>query len=140
MGKKFFTDDSVEDFLTEEIRSLPLSNGTFCPVAGFKLTWANYEIVLQHGSLSAPEITMLMRFYADKMGYSLSHALRDVLIPLRTEANRKIDEKLSVHQRKMTCRAELRRQFHGAAAGTVQEGESSPPEGNTPLIFRKVLD
>lgn len=129
----------MEDFLTEEVRALPHPDGGVRHVRSFKLTWVNYDIVLQHGPLSALEISTLMHFYAEKNGYDLGHALREVLVPLRREANRVMDRKLAVLKRKSAMRENLRGQFSGAADGSIKPGEAKDPKPSTPLVFRKAL-
>lgn len=140
MGVRFLTEKTIEDYLAEEVRLLPFPDGTVKPVRTFKLTWANYDIVLQHGPLSAPEISALALFYANKKGYELGLALGEVLNPLRETANSKIDEKLAVLKQKMALREQLRSQFRSAVNGTVKPSKASkPPSGGVPVVFRKVL-
>lgn len=95
MGARFMTERKMESFLVEEVRALPMPDGTVRHVRDFRLTWRNYDIVLQHCSLSAVELSALTLFYAAKKGLPFETALVDVLRPLRDRANVIIDQKLA---------------------------------------------
>lgn len=95
MGARFLTERKIEDYLVEEVRALPMPDGTVRHVRAFRLRWRNYDIVLQHGALSAVELSALTLFYATKTGLPFEEALADVLGPLRVHANAIIDQKLA---------------------------------------------
>ena len=139
MGR-FLTEKTIEDYLQDEIRVLPMPDGSQLALRAFRLTFANYDIVVKYGPLSAVEISALMLFYADKTGMELRYALREVLSPLRKVADRKLDQRIALRKQRLAMRKSLRSSFQSAAHGTCKPGErADPPERSTPLVFRAFL-
>lgn len=141
MGVGFLTEKDMEALLVEETRTLPMPDGTAKVVRNFKMTWTNYDIVLKYGPLSAIEISTLMMFRAAKFGLEPGHALREVLIPLRRQANKVLERNIARRKQRIALRESLLSSFNGAAketrsASTVSIDGAS--EGDqTPLIFRR---
>jgi hypothetical protein len=114
MGARFLTEKQIEANLTEEVRTLPLLDGSTIVVRGYTVNWRNFDIVVKHGVASAAEIAEAIEYQAEVQGVLPGQALGGVLIPLRTQANRIIDDKLAALEKRMAMREKLIGEFRNA--------------------------
>ena len=114
MGARFLTEKQIEANLTEEVRTLPLLDGSQIVVRGYKVNWRNFDIVVRHGVVSAADIAEAIEYQAEVQGVLPGQALGGVLIPLRAQADRIINDKLAVLEKRIALREKLIGDFRNA--------------------------
>jgi hypothetical protein len=141
MGSRLRTEAEIEDYLQQEVRGVPMPDGSIRNLQHFGVTWANYDLALRYGPLSAVEISALALFRAERKDVPFEVALADVLIPLRQRCDDILDRRIAARERRISLRNQFRADFNAAWSGAVASRRPPKPHAttSTPLVFRTIV-